>query len=256
MSEIKSTILMLSMIVIGTALAIKPVTAEEKDIFDSLPGTFSADVAVSNDYVYRGTSQTDEHPALQGGIYWTKGFKTGNQDVALDFGIWGSNVDFNDGDRASVEIDYTVGLSTEIGGFGIGAGYVFYSYPGTGSALNYNFQEFNIGISKDFGGASAAAAFNYSDDFFGGVGEAYYLDFGIDVPLSHKFTIAAHIGLQDFDDGGQDDYIDWLIGVSRPIKGIDVSLTYYDTDIEADGFCGASTDNCSERFVFAISKAI
>ena len=89
MSEIKSTILMLSMIVIGTTFAIKPVTAEEKDIFDSLPGTFSADVAVNNDYVYRGTSQTDEHPALQGGIYWTRGFKTSNQDVALDFGIWG-----------------------------------------------------------------------------------------------------------------------------------------------------------------------
>jgi len=32
-------------------------------------------------------------------------------------------------------------------------------------------------------------------------------------------------------------------------------LTYYDTDIDAGGFCGVSTDNCSERFVIAVSKA-
>ena len=256
MSKVKTRLLTFGMIMIAATMAIKPIIAEEKDVLDALPGTFSADVAITNDYVYRGTSQADEHPALQGGIYWANGFKAGNQDIALNLGVWGSNVDFNDGDRASVEIDYTIGLSTEISGVGIGAGYIFYSYPGTGSALNYNFQEFNVGISKDFEVASASASFNYSDNFFGGVGEAFYLDFGLDIPLSHKFTIATHIGLQDFDDPTQDDYVDWLIGVSRPIKGIDVSLTYYDTDIKAGGFCGASTENCSGRFVVAISKAI
>ena len=255
MFKFKSPFLVAGAIVLGATLAVGSVAAEEKDIFDNIPGTFSADVAITNDYVYRGTSQSDEHPALQGGIYWSNGFKAGEQDIALDFGVWGSNVDFNDGDRASVEIDYTVGLSTEFNGFGVGVGYIFYSYPGAGSALNYNFQEFNVGVSKDFEVASASATFNYSDDFFGGVGEAYYWDFGVEVPLPHKFTIAAHLGLQNFDDGAQDDYVDWSIGIARPIKGIDVSLTYYDTDIDVGGFCGASTDNCSERFVVAVSKA-
>ena len=121
--------------------------------------------------------------------------------------------------------------------------------------LNYNFREFNVGVSKDFEVASAGTTFNYSDDFFGGVVEAYYWDFGVEVSLPHKFTIAGHVGLQNFDDGSQDDYVDWSVGIFRPIKGIDVSLTYYDTDIDAGGFCGVSTDNCSERFVIAVSKA-
>ena len=240
---------------LGTMLSAASVSAEEKDIFDGIPGTFSADVAITNDYVYRGTSQTDEHPALQGGIYWSNSFKAGSQDVSLDLGVWGSNVDFNDGDRASVEIDYTAGLSTEIGGVGVSAGYIYYSYPGAGSALNYNFHEFNAGISKDFEVASASATFNWSPDFFGGVDDAYYWDFGVDVPLPAKFTLSAHFGLQQFDQDGQDDYVDWSIGISRPIKGIDVSLTYYDTDIDDGGFCGESNDNCTDRFVVAVSKS-
>lgn len=108
--------------------------------------------------------------------------------------------------------------------------------------LNYNFREFNVGVSKDFEVASAGTTFNYSDDFFGGVVEAYYWDFGVEVSLRHKFTIAGHVGLQNFDDGSQDDYVDWSVGIFRPIKGIDVSLTYYDTDIDAGGFCGVSTE--------------
>lgn len=255
MFKVRSPFLAVGAIVLGATLAVGPVAAEEKDIFDNIPGSFSADVAITNDYVYRGTSQSDEHPALQGGIYWSNEFKAGDQDVALDLGVWGSNVDFNDGDRASVELDYTVGLSTEISGVGVGVGYIFYSYPGAGSALNYNFQEFNVGVSKDFEVASASATFNYSDDFFGGVGKAYYWDFGVDVPLPQKFTISAHLGLQNFDDGAQDDYVDWSVGISRPIKGIDVSLTYYDTDIDDGGFCGSSNDNCSDRVVVAVSKA-
>lgn len=255
MFKISRPFLMAGTIVLGTALGSMSAAAEEKDIFDSIPGSFSADVAFTNDYVYRGTSQTDEHPALQGGIYWADDFKAGGQDLTLDLGVWGSNVDFNDGDRASVEIDYTVGLSTEIAGFGVGVGYIFYSYPGSGSALNYNFQEFNVGISKDFEVASVGGTFNWSDDFFGGTGKAYYWDFGVDVPLPQKFTISAHLGLQNFDDDAQDDYVDWSVGISRPVKGIDLSLTYYDTDIDEGGFCGASTDNCSDRVVVAVSKA-
>ena len=232
-----------------------PAASEEKDMFDAIPGTFSADVAITNDYVYRGASQTDEHPALQGGIYWSNGLKSGGQEVSLDLGVWGSNVDFNDGDRASVEIDYTAGLSTEVEGVGLGIGYIYYSYPGSGSALNYNFHEFNASISKDFEVASVGATFNWSPNFFGDVGDAYYYDFGVDIPLPHKFTISAHLGIQQFDRGDQDDYVDWSVGISRPIKGLDVSLTYYDTDIDDGGFCGATNDNCSSRFVGAISKS-
>ena len=255
MSKRNGSISQAVLLTLGVLSMASAAVAEEKDFFDDIPGSFSADVAITNDYVYRGTSQTDEHPALQGGIYWSNEFKAGSQDLTLDLGVWGSNVDFNDGDRASVEIDYTAGLSTEINGIGLGVGYIYYSYPGSGSALDYNFHEFNASISKDFEIASASATFNWSPDFFGGVDDAYYWDLGVDVPLPHKFVASAHLGFQQFDDDAQDDYVDWSVGISRPVKGIDVSLTYYDTDIDDGGFCGESNDNCTSRFVVAVSKA-
>jgi uncharacterized protein (TIGR02001 family) len=253
---IKGTPLLLAgVFALGTTMASWSVSAEEKDVFDSIPGTFSADVALTTDYVYRGTSQTDEHPALQGGIYWENEVDLSGQKATISAGVWGSNVDFNDGDRASVELDWIAGIGTEIGGVGVDLGYLFYSYPGAGSALNYNFHEASIYLSKDFEVASASAGFNWSPNFFGGVDDAYYYDFGVDVPLPFKLTASGHVGFQQFKRSGVDDYVDWSVGISRPVKGIDVSLTYYDTDIDDGGFCGASNDNCTTRFVAAISKA-
>lgn len=38
---------------------------EQKSV---IPGTFSANVAITNEYYFRGLSQTDDAPALQGGF--------------------------------------------------------------------------------------------------------------------------------------------------------------------------------------------
>ena len=45
-------------------------------------------VGVVSDYVFRGASQTDEEPAIQGGVDITAG--------SFYAGVWGSNVDFFD----------------------------------------------------------------------------------------------------------------------------------------------------------------
>lgn len=34
----------------------------------NIPGEFSANVALTSDYVFRGIIQTDEGPAIQGGV--------------------------------------------------------------------------------------------------------------------------------------------------------------------------------------------
>src|SRR3546814_1978703 len=51
-----------------------------------IPGTFAANVALGTDYVFRGISQTDEEPTVQGGFDWS-------HDSGIYLGIWGSNVD-------------------------------------------------------------------------------------------------------------------------------------------------------------------
>ena len=132
--------------------------------------------------------------------------------------------------------------------------YVYFSYPGASSSLNYDYQEIGVSLSKDFDVVALTGSAYWSPDFFGSTGDAYYYSIGADVPLPFKFSLGCHIGTQQFDRSGLDDYVDWSIGMTRPVMGIDLSLTYYDTDVKDCGFCGASNDLCDARVVFAVSK--
>ena len=80
-----------------TAEPVQQAQAAEKK--SMIPGEFSAGVLLTNDYVFRGISQTDDVPAIQGNIDWS-------HDSGIHLGMWASNVKFTD---ASIEIDYTGG---------------------------------------------------------------------------------------------------------------------------------------------------
>ena len=71
--------------------------------------TYTANVMLASDYVFRGISQTNERGAIQGGF-----------DAALSNGIyagvWASNVNFGTGaDGTSTEVDYYGGYSGTLG---------------------------------------------------------------------------------------------------------------------------------------------
>ena len=56
---------------------------------DDSVDAISADLALSTDYLFRFVSQTNEDPALSGGVDWSA-------DNGFYVGVWGSNVDFGD----------------------------------------------------------------------------------------------------------------------------------------------------------------
>ena len=72
--------MVIAILTAGVMFAGAASAAEEKkdpvDNFFSNIGTFSADVAITTDYAFRGISQTNEGPALQGGFGWSKGFES------------------------------------------------------------------------------------------------------------------------------------------------------------------------------------
>ncbi|MCH7551501.1 MAG: hypothetical protein IIA35_07375, partial [Proteobacteria bacterium] len=193
-------------------IAATPVMAAE-DSKALIPGDFSANVGVFSDYTFRGTSQTGNEPALQGGIDYS--IDTGANGIGLYLGTWGSNVDFADGDEASSEVDLYAGWSGALGKSKVtlDIGGIYYLYPGAADALDYDFYEIYAGLSGDFGAASANAKVSYSPDYFGGSGDGTYAELGIDVPLGKYFTLNLHVGHQWIDENatfGADDYFDYL----------------------------------------------
>lgn len=236
---------LLSLLTLSTVVFI-PISAQADE--SSLGLDFTGNASLVTEYVFRGITQSNENPAIQGGF-------DVSHDSGIYAGVWGSNVNFNDGDEANVEIDVYGGYEGSYKGLTYDIGAIYYAYPGADDNLNYDFVEGYLGLSYDFDLLSASASFNYSPDYFGESGDAQYYALGVDVPLPKDFTLSGHIGYQAIDDNasfGVPDYTDWSVGLGYTIQGFDVSLQYIDTDLKEPSECA---DGCDTRIVFGISRS-
>ena len=238
-----------------TASGTAALAADENDAVDNFfasIGSFDASVALTSDYVFRGISQTDEGPAIQGSVGWSKDFKVSEQEIGLYASVWGSNVEFNDSDNANIELDYSGGITTTLAGVTLDAFAIYYDYPGSASSRNYDYIEAGGGAGYDFGIAAVDGKFYWSPDFFGGIGDAYYFTGSVSVPLPYKLTAAGHFGYSVFDSSSANDYADWSISLTRNILGFDLSVAYTDTNLSKSE-CGG--DLCDARAVFTVAKS-
>jgi uncharacterized protein (TIGR02001 family) len=144
-------------------------------------------VGVTSDYVFRGYSQTNEDPAIQGGVDLTAG--------SFYAGAWASNVDF--GDDTDAEVDVYGGYRTEAGGFALDFGVIGYLYAGEPDGADYNYAEFKAAASRAVGPATFGAAVYYSPDFFGAADkEATYAEVNAAFSPADKWTISGAVGQQ------------------------------------------------------------
>ena len=121
----------------------------------SLPSysAVSANVAFSSDYIWRGMTQSDG-PAMSGGFDYAS-------DGGFYAGIWGSNVNFNDG--AGSELDYYFGYSGEMGALGFDISYVAFDYPKNETGLD--FEEIVLGLSMGDLGVTFALGQDGAPDY-------------------------------------------------------------------------------------------
>lgn len=218
----------------------------------------SGNVALTTDYKFRGISQSDESPAIQGGF-----------DVAFDSGFyvgtWGSSVDFDtngDGYDGSLELDGYAGWASAIGDtdFGIDVGYIYYAYPGDDDA-DGDYQEVYVkGSWKDL---TVGAV--YSDDYYAETGDFYYVSADYSFSLFEELTVALHAGYNFLDDEGgflaadasgknEDEYADYSISVSYEWSGLEFALAYVGTDLDDEDVF--DTDWGDDAAVFTISKSL
>ena len=93
-----------SLLVLSTILV--PAAASAATTIDNTEITST--VGFVSEYVFRGITQSDENPALQGSVDF-------NHSSGAYAGIWGSTVDFNDSDEASLETDLYAGYAEHAG---------------------------------------------------------------------------------------------------------------------------------------------
>lgn len=207
----------------------------------------SANVALTSDYVWRGVSQTLEDPAVQGGFDYS-------HESGFYAGVWGSNVDFGEGDSADLELDVYGGFAGELGnGIGYDLGLIYYIYPGTAPGVDYDWLEAYGSLSYSY----FTLALNYSSDVFNADEDGFYINLSAEYPISDALAVSGGIGHYSFDDavfgaGAPDSYVDWNLGLSGSYAGFGLDLRYHDTDDDGATLFG---DNADGRVVFTVSKS-
>ncbi len=214
------------------------------DFFASPSGT----VAATSDYVFRGITQSDESPALQGAINF-------GQATGPYIGLWGSNVDFNDGDEAQLELDLSGGYKWVWGPASFDAGLIYYAYPGADSGLDYDYWEGKLAASVPAGPVIFTGSVFVSPDYFAGSNTAVYLNAAATVPVFKTgITANTSVGHQSIDDNaafGTADYTDWTGGLSYTWEKFTFNVAYFDTDLST----ADCPDGCEGRVVGTITRA-
>ncbi|MBU27794.1 MAG: hypothetical protein CMD30_00325 [Flavobacteriales bacterium] len=166
----------------------------------SLPSfaAVSANVSFTSDYIWRGMTQSDA-PAIQGGFDFAA-------DNGFYAGLWGSNVNFNNG--AGSELDYYFGYATEVGSIGVDVGYISYEY--IDSTPDATFDETYLGLSYgDFGVSFAFGDYDYTEVSYalGDVSFSYgdYDGYGSNFLISYGFSCGSYdcaLAYSDFSNDG------------------------------------------------------
>ena len=195
-----------------------PALAEPTDLGAGF--SLSGNATITNDYRFRGYSQTDFRPAAQLGfdLQHSSGFYLGN---------WNSNVSstlFTDG---NLEMDFYGGWRGEVGnGFTLDAGVLHYYYPGSSSPKggNYNNTDLYVGASY----ANYTLKYSYTPgDFFSTPNShgTWYLDGAAAFDLGDGWGLVGHVGYQKLkasvDNEGDriGHYVDYKLGITKDVKG-------------------------------------
>lgn len=227
------------------------------------PHSFTGNVALVSDYVFRGISQTQHKPALQGGFDYSHA-------SGFYLGTWASNVawvkDTGFKDASSLEMDFYGGYKFSFGELGFDVGALYYYYPGDKlpGVPNTNSTELYAGLSWKF--LSLKYSHAVSQNLFGWTnngkksGGSGYLDLTASFDLGDGWGISGHVGHQKIKNFSGASYTDWKLGVTKNLGFGTVGLAYTGTDAEgscskAQAYCFDRKDVSKDRLVLSFSKS-
>jgi len=221
------------------------------------PHTFTYNIGLYSQYIFRGLTQTGRRPAIQGGVDYS-------HSSGIYLGTWGSNInwleDSGNWHSGSLEWDIYGGFRNTIGETGIGydVGLLNYVYPGTKTSAGDANPGFVDPYTLELYGALSwkwlQAKVSYSlTDTFGAKNSdgTYYAELNANIPIPDSgfitgLTANLHAGRQEYDgkvnSAGIDNkklysYTDWKIGLTKSwANGVNVGGYWTDTNAKDAGY--------------------
>lgn len=220
---------------------------------------FSGNISLTSNYLFRGVSQTQNGPALQGGFDYA-------HSSGFYVGTWASNVAWvKEGgfkDDSSMEIDLYAGYSGSVtDDLGYDVGVITYYYPGdkVPGVRTPDTTEAYVSASWKF--LTLKYSNVISKDFIGWVGPlgektrgSDYIELNAEYDLGNGWGVSGHVGYQKVKNLGAADYTDWSLGVSKDIGFGTLAVSYWDTDADTGLYTIAGEKLADGKFVVSFSK--
>lgn len=177
---------------------------------------------LTTDYVFRGVTYSEGHPAAQLGVdlSFGDGFYTGAWASTLDIEIEPIT------DR-KLEIDYYAGYRHDLSSnWSVGASVVAYTFPGTSGAFDYDYQEYGLNVNY---GDRAWLEYDFSPDVLHSGENTHNVSLYTEWPWVAGTRVGAGVGYYVVADLSGDNYAYWQLGVTRPFARFDLDLRYHDS---------------------------
>ena len=228
------------------------------------PHTLTGNMGIYSQYIFRGLTQTDRKPALQGGLDYahSSGFYAGtwmsNISWLRDFGGYSGG--------GSLEADFYAGFKGTFGGdFGYDVGLLQYYYPGTVVPGGVKADTLEAYGALSWKWLSGKYSYSLNNKTFGVTDSrgTWYLDLTASVPITDKLSAVVHYGKQKFEGstaGISNDsiasYEDWKLGLSYTLPK-DFTIGGYFTDTKMDAtqeafYTPAATNRALGKSAFTV----
>ena len=249
-----ATMLIASTSTVTAAAEEQPAAAEEQP---ASAHSWSANMLIGSEYVFRGITQSNEDPAIQVGIDYA-------HSSGFYLGTWASSVEFNGatGNDTQIETNFYGGFGGSLGSVDYDLGGLFYYYPeenDDNGAGEQDFFEVYGSLGTSVGDASFGGGFAYSPDYYGEDGDSIWIYGEVGYSLPGGISPYATVGYLDVEGDETTpagyDYVVYTLGASYDLGAFTFDLMWSDAESDVNGGKACGTKSVCEAVVLSISSS-
>ena len=215
--------------------------------FSAAQAEVTGNASLTSDYRFRGVSQTQNAPAVQGGVDFahSSGFYVGNWNSSFSSELYPGS--------AGIESDVYAGFKKEFGGVTVDAGVLGYMYPRT--TTDTNTTEVYVGASYNV----LSVKYSRSITNYFGVADSKnssYVQADASIPVAGKLSAVAHYGRTTVANNSALDYADYNVGAAYDLNGWIVAAKYHANTSKGANFETVNTVNDQKLYKSAVVVSV
>jgi uncharacterized protein (TIGR02001 family) len=226
--------------------------------FASAQAQVTGNLGLTSDYRFRGVSQTQNAPAVQGGIDYahSSGLYVGNWNSSVSSDMYTNGSGIESDLYAGFKKDIYKGLTLDVGSYN-------YFYPRATNNTSTNFDTNELFAGLGYGPVSVKYSQSLSN-YFGTANSknSQYYQADIVQPLTYiskNLSLLAHVGRTEVNNNSNLNYTDYNVGLGYNLQGWELAAKYYTNSGTTSTFQSANTINGQRLYkdaaVVSVSKS-